>query len=148
MVATRANGIGWLSEETVAGATQFNGTAGLGLLDFNDQIANIQRGNTVPRILTFGYTADGAAHEVDVFMVATGGAATERIRIGGSRIKDDGTKSLTNWATIAGCCCLVVPWIAPLAGPISQIYTLQIITSGKTGDATWTVWWDGVGSVG
>ena len=141
------NGQGFLFRETVAGATQFTGVAGAGRVTFAggavaDYGAGAANPNEVPHIYAIGYDAAGAAHEVSFRLVRAVGAVAggERIRLGGSRIKDDGTLALTNEASVV--CDIPVPAQDVQIGPgPTTYYELQVITSGKTGDATLSVWY-------
>lgn len=143
------NGTGFLFEETVAGAAQFTGGVGAGRVSFAGTGAGSDYGtlaaepNKVPRIRWIGYDAAGSAHEVSIRLVRVTGAVagTARVRLGGSRIKDDGTLSLTNEASVV--CKEGIPVAArdPAGGAVIY-YELQVITLGKDGDGTLSVWYD------
>lgn len=133
------NGSGFLSTTVVAGAGQFTGLAGAGLVVF-DQLGGPQN-NMVPRILAVGYSAAGVPHEVNFHLAQAAGVAQggERIRIGGSQIQADGSPALTNEASVVCCGGLLVPRDDALFGPY---WVLACTTSGKTGDGTLSVWYD------
>lgn len=135
-------GLGFLTRETIAGVAQFTGLDGAGGFAFNQLDTILLSQTRLPKILMLGYAALGAAHEVSFFLARDNVAGdTQRIRIGGSRIKDDGTLSLTLQATVAGCE-LGSPGVV-LGGVLGAYYRLQVVTTGKTGEGTWSMWWEG-----
>lgn len=137
---------GFLVRQEVAGATQFNGTTDQGLVTFagvagKDYGAAAVSPQSIPLIYTIGYEAletAGTPHRVDFYIVRVGGSGgSQRYRIGGSRILDDGTFSLTFAATLS--CCGGLPVPRNEIGTAQNYYQLQVFTTGKDTNATLTV---------
>lgn len=131
--------VGFLEVQTVAGAAQFTGALTLGGVSFE---ANYQASDVaVPRILSVGYDSAGDPHTVDIWLMQVIGTAAggRRYRIGGSQLLSDGTKGLTNSATVQCGTGILVPRDDVASRPY---WSLSCITVGKTGNGTLTVWFD------
>lgn len=119
-----------VSRQTVAGAAQFTGAVGAGLLTWiTDYGFLAQSRNVTAGILGYAYDGTGgAAHTGTLVLRRPGGAATERAVL----------ENRTNIVTFTQICSgegLIVP------REPAQVWELAFVTVGKAADATLTVWW-------
>ena len=119
--------------ETLSGATEFDGTAGKGLVDFSD-LALPPDLNTKPRILTISVDTGNTAitmPRIICQITRPGGVACERILI-----RDITDK---NGFALAGCAIPVPREIGPSLAPTGTPWILQLFTPGKDVDACFIV---------
>lgn len=115
--------------QTVAGAAQFTGAVGAGLVTWITGYGFLTKGpNLTAGILGYSYDAGGVAHTGTLVLRRPGGAATERV------VMEDRT-NITNFAEICSGDGLIVPRSR------TQIWELAFVTVAKAATGTLTVWW-------
>ena len=118
-----------VSRQTVAGAAQFTGAVGAGLLTWITDYGFLTKSrNITAGILGYSYDSTGAAHTGTLVLRRPGGAATERAIL-------ENRTNITDFTQICSGEGLIVP------REPTQVWELAFVTVGKANTATLTVWW-------
>jgi len=114
---------------TIAGGTQFDPTDPTsGLFEFD--AVPVGRGEITVKIENAGYNSDGDPHDIEIWLQPAG-----PIVAGGPRIEVASASTANRITFVAGC-------VTPVPRDDSdQAWTLRVQTSGKSGDATVSIYY-------